>query len=431
MHENRDPATSRAVGLDGRALENLATALLADAIGQRATLHMPGVRDRCREQLEDAIDAARQALLATDEPAVAARARRTLVTAHSARAQDARYGAGQLSRGAQRAPTREDCDDGWQRVEGIVANAEESARQARRFASELDEPAADKTARAAEVAARDARTIVEQRNHAYTFHTARGFSFGEGWYLAASALLAGVAIQIEPDLAQTGQAERFLRDVGLGACITPYRSRPRTNKQLTAIVADAFRPDPASAQRALRAAFLGDGAPVPAIAEWARERVGAVSSSKVLLWIRCGVHDPERNTARPELVELARRAQAVGLTPILFGDAVPGGRPPAGVIDMTLAWQEPLFQGTDMRRAQLHLFEALRRDHGLVGQLGVTTAGMDGPALLGLPTMYLTEAPNVRMRRWVGVIPGYQEVVRKPGYLELVSDTLRSWSSPT
>ena len=52
-----------------------------------------------------------------------------------------------------------------------------------------------------------------------------------------------------------------------------------------------------------------------------------------------------------------------------------------------------------MRRAQLQFFEHLRRAHGLVGQLGVTTAGMDGPALMGLPTMYLTDAPNVRMRR--------------------------------
>ena len=95
---------------------------------------------------------------------------------------------------------------------------------------------------------------------------------------------------------------------------------------------------------------------------------------------------------------------------------------------MTLCWKAPLFQGADMRRAQLQLFEHLKRAHALVGQLGVTTAGMDGPALMGLPTSYLTDAPNVRMREWVGIIPGYREVVRGEGYLERVSETLRRWA---
>ena len=80
-----------------------------------------------------------------------------------------------------------------------------------------------------------------------------------------------------------------------------------------------------------------------------------------------------------------------------------------------------------MRRAQLQFFEHLRERHDLVGQLGVTTAGMDGPALLGLPTMYLTEAPNVRMREWVGAVPGYHEVARESGYLERVSRVLCEW----
>ncbi len=96
---------------------------------------------------------------------------------------------------------------------------------------------------------------------------------------------------------------------------------------------------------------------------------------------------------------------------------------------MTLCWKEPLFQGADMRRAQLQLFEHLKRVHALVGQLSVTTAGMDGPALMGLQTMYLTDAPNVRMREWVGTVPGYQEIVRDEGYLERVSDTLRRWAT--
>ena len=98
---------------------------------------------------------------------------------------------------------------------------------------------------------------------------------------------------------------------------------------------------------------------------------------------------------------------------------------------MTLFWKEAIFQGDDMRRAQLQLIEHLKRAHGIVGQLGVTTAGMDGPALMDLPTIYLTDVPNVRMGTWVGTVPGYHEAVRGDGYLDRVSDRLRRWADAT
>lgn len=350
---------------------------------------------------------------------------------HAARAEYARHGAGQLSLSAQRAPTCEACDDGWRRVESIVRDAEASAREAARIAEALEPRAraARTAALRAEVAARRARRLVDERNHAYTFHTDAGFSFGEGWYLAAAGILAGVTIQIEPGKPATSHAERFLRDAGLGAQLQPYRSRPRANKQLTAIVASAFRADPASAQARVRAAFLGE-APIPtSVVDWAeRKLAGAPVGNKVLLWIRHGVHHPTRNTRFAELEELARRALDAGLVPVLLGDAVRGGEAPSGTIDLTLFWKEPIFRGEDMRRAQLWFFEHLRERHRLVGQVGVTTAGMDGPALMGLPTMYLTDAPNVRMREWVGAVPGYEEVVRDEGYLERVASRLRRWA---
>ena len=400
---------------------------LADAVSQEGSLHLPGVRDRYRKKLEHAIVLAGRELAAAEDVEVRAAAQTILLRAHAARAEDARYGAGQLSRGSQRAPTPEDCDGGWQRVEEIVRNAEASARQARQLAEALDTPAGKHYARAAKVSALAARQIVDERNHAYTFHTDPGFSFGEGWYLAAAALLAGVCIQIKPNTAQARQAERFLHDAGLSACLVPYRSRPRSNKQLTAIVADAFRADPNAAQRAVRDAFLGEEPPSPALEEWTRGQVGGISAEKVLLWVRNCVHDAERNTDFEELAEIAGLVCRVGLTPVFFGDAVPDGFAKDGTVDMTLAWKGRLFQGADMRRAQLQLFEELRCRHGLVGQIGVTTAGMDGPALTGLPTLYITRTSNVRMHKWVGVIPGYREVVRKEGFLETVADTLRQW----
>jgi hypothetical protein len=418
---------------DAHALEQEAATALADAVARAPMLHLPGERERYRRRIEHAIALASRALAAAEhgipEAKRIARARSVLVKAHAARAQDARHGAGQLALGAQRAPTSEACDDGWLRVEEIVAGAEASACEAARIAAELDRKPAWKAAREAQAAARDARRLVEQRNRAYTFHADPGFSFGEGWYLAAAAVLAPVAIQIESGKPQTAQAERFLRDAGLGPRLVPYRSRPRANKHLPEIIARAFAADPASAQRRLRAAFLGDG-PIPReVTDWTDGRLaGAPRAPKVLLWVRHGRHQPARNTRHPELVELARRSLAAGLLPVLVGDAVGEGGIPSGTVDLTLFWKEPLFQGIDMRRAQLQFFEHLKRGHGLVGQLGVTTAGMDGPALLGLPTLYLTCAPNPRLGTWVGTVPGYREIVRSDGYLDRVTDTLLRWA---
>ena len=143
--------------------------------------------------------------------------------------------------------------------------------------------------------------------------------------------------------------------------------------------------------------------------------------------MRTGDHDIERNTCFDESRQLSELVLNAGLTPIFFGDAVPAGVVPASGVDLTLCWREPLFQGPNMRRAQLQLFEELRERHGLVGQIGVTTAGMDGPALMGLPTLYLTQESNVRLGKWVGAIPEYQEVVRTPGYFEIIRTTLRQW----
>jgi hypothetical protein len=418
-----------AASLDARTLERAAAVVFADELAQTATLHLPGGRVRHRRQLDQAIDLANRVLAAGGDARTTAGARSTLVKAHAARAQDARHGAGQLSLGAQRAPTCEACDDGWRRVDEIVAVAEASALVATRTVAEIDNKSAWKAARAAEAAARDARRIINERNHAYTFHADPGFSFGEGWYLAGAAVLDEVAIQIEPGQPQTSQAERFLRDAGLGSRLVPYRARPRANKHLPEIVARAFRTNPLSAQRKLRAAFLGN-APIPqTIIDWTDRRLAGVSAGrKVLLWIRYGGHHPTRNTVYPELVELVRRVLAANCVPVLVGDAVRDGEIPSGAIDLTLFWKEPIFQGVDMRRAQLQFFEHLLGAHGLVGQLGVTTAGMDGPALMGLPTMYLTDAPNVRLGTWVGTVPGYEEIVRGDEYLERVSDRLRRWS---
>lgn len=418
--------------------EREAARLFGEALAVLGAARHPGRRERYRELLDASIERAERALTGADtEGAPLGLARATLVRAHAAKAEDALHGAGQLSLSAQRAPTREACDDGWARVGELVSVAEASARHAAVHAAALEQDAriapklvrtARSAATSADSAAQAARQLVETRNYAYTFHTDGGFSFGEGWYLAAAAVLDGVSIQIEPHPTRAEQAERFLKDAGLSGRIQPYRPRPRAMKHVTEIVGRAFRADPATAQRALRAAFLGGEPPPSEIRDFVDRRLsGASAGKKVLLWIRDGVHHPGRNTDVDELRELVRRVADVGLVPVLIGDALRDGELPKGAVDLILFWKEPLFRGPDMRRAQLHFFEHLRSAHRLIGQLGVTTAGMDGPALLGLPTLYLTDAPNVRMREWVGAVPGYEEVVREGDWLGRVTRALAEW----
>jgi hypothetical protein len=199
-------------------------------------------------------------------------------------------------------------------------------------------------------------------------------------------------------------------------------------KQTTDLVARAFRADPRAAQRRLRAAFLGDAPIARAVVDWTDRRLaGAPDAPKIVLWVRDGAHDRHRNTTPEELADLARRARRAGLVPVLVGEA-PSADLGEGAVDLTLLRREPVFAGEDGRRAQLQMFEHLRERHGLVGQLGVTTAGMDGPALMGLPTMFLTDAPNVRMRAWASAVPGYEEIVRDAVAVACIDDTLRAWA---
>jgi hypothetical protein len=448
-------ATEQPAAMDdvsmARRFEREATRHFARALVELRERRAPGRRERYRQLLEGAIEHATRAItLAADESdgvqtsETLAAARVTLAKAHAAKAEDALQGAGQLSLSAQRAPTREACEDGWRRVEAIAAGAETSARVAAAVMTELENDAprtavlraARAATRRAEDAARRAKRIVETRNHAHTFHTDAQFSFGEGWYLAAASVLAGVAIQVEPGKEGTARAETFLRDAGLGSRLQGYRSRPRAAKQTTDIVARAFRADAPSSQRLLRAAFLGDAPIARSVSDWVDQKLDAAPEAtrgarKVALWIRDGAHHSGRNTDVIELLELTRRVERAGLVPVWTGDALRAGEVPDGVVDLILFWKDPIFRQADGRRLQLQFFEHLRSVHGLVGQLGVTTAGMDGPALMGLPTMYLTETPNVRMREWVFAVPGYREIVREDGYLDRVSTALSAWAERT
>ena len=80
----------------------------------------------------------------------------------------------------------------------IVDNARESADKARRLASEVGEFRTRKLVERAERAANLAESMLAARNRAYTFFTTPGFSFGEGWYLAAASCSTNFLSRCEP-----------------------------------------------------------------------------------------------------------------------------------------------------------------------------------------------------------------------------------------
>ena len=72
----------------------------------------------------------------------------------------------------------------------MIENARASAAVVRREAALLDDHRSRVLLERTERALVEANRTLKERNHAYTFFTRPGFSFGEGWYVAAAALLA-------------------------------------------------------------------------------------------------------------------------------------------------------------------------------------------------------------------------------------------------
>jgi len=84
-------------------------------------------------------------------------------------------------------------------------------------------------------------------------------------------------------------------------------------------------------------------------------------------------------------------------------------------IDMIKFWERAPFtdlKGVNSRVAQLRLFEYMRRKNFDLISIGMRSGAMEGPALLGIPTIYIEEEGNEqheRMEKWVGKVPGWSQ----------------------
>ncbi|MFY0566567.1 hypothetical protein ACN28E_22400 [Archangium lansingense] len=147
---------------------------------------------------------------------------------------------------------------------------------------------------------------------------------------------------------------------------------------------------------------------------------------RVLLWVRINKRKPKA-TAHLELdtsvqgvrqivqriVEANAKRREVGLpewTIALTGDRLDLSQPKNKLlkdhcVDLMEFWKAPGWNEAWGRRGQLTLFAFLYGRNAQMVNLGMRSGGLEGPALIGIPTVYMEETDNPqqdRMKKWVG-----------------------------
>lgn len=160
------------------------------------------------------------------------------------------------------------------------------------------------------------------------------------------------------------------------------------------------------------------------LAEWVRRMFPEGSSaSYALLWFRRsgargGAHR-ELDTsvsATSDLITALRASTFIkNLRIVIIGDSGHGLSAPEIDVDLTEYWkdQRSPFYNAPTRHNQLALFGYLKKSGFNVLSIGMRSGGMEGPALLGIRTIYMQEVLNFqegRMEHWEGKVPGYQRV---------------------
>ncbi|HEX2059128.1 MAG TPA: hypothetical protein VHK90_00160 [Thermoanaerobaculia bacterium] len=194
----------------------------------------------------------------------------------------------------------------------------------------------------------------------------------------------------------------------------------------TRIVARAYAQDPGVAREALEEEWLPEGAREgtarggsrKSIAEWVAEKGIHKGVSYAFIWFRRsgakgGAHREldTSETATSQIIQTTRGTAADQI--VLIGDSGYTGeaRPD---INLTEFWNEPgsPFHGSG-RKMQLALFSYLKHSGFNIMNVGMRSGALEGPALLGIKTVFLEEKYNLqegRMDQWQGVVPGFKRV---------------------
>jgi hypothetical protein len=250
-------------------------------------------------------------------------------------------------------------------------------------------------------------------------------SFGEAYHVAAAGILDPTAKWRIKNGSETDRqrARRFFEECGL----TLTHEVRGSGSAATGIIAREFRRlGGTEAQRLLKERWFPRSLDLTAIRDYAKCRLAQSPGEKILLWNRLRAqYEVGRNTKIELLDKLAMLACESELIPIVIGSPLQESRP---WCNLTGLWEVPGLEGY---REQLALIRHLLEEYGLLGSIGNKSGAMDGPALLGLPTLYL-EGPKsnkkARMEKWLnGVVPGYKREWRDESGMLADEHPTRDW----
>jgi hypothetical protein len=149
---------------------------------------------------------------------------------------------------------------------------------------------------------------------------------------------------------------------------------------------------------------------------------------RVFLWVRINKRKPkatahlELDTSVEGLRQITQRIVAENVERrkagipewiiVLAGDSIDLNVPKNKIlkdhcVDMMEFWNDTGWQKSWGRRGQLTLFAWLFARNPQMVNLGMRSGGLEGPALLGIPTIYMEETNNPqreRMMKWVGKV---------------------------
>lgn len=173
-----------------------------------------------------------------------------------------------------------------------------------------------------------------------------------------------------------------------------------------------------------------------ALLEWLAGSIGLVPGRYAFLWVKTGAMSAEKShhftnpTAWRKLVDRVR--DETKRVPVLVGEDIGFRTDP----HLGAFWKHekyPAAVKAEGRIGQLRLFSLLAASHDYdVVNVGMRSGAIEGPALVGLPTIYLEESGNPqseRMEKWLRALPNYFRVIidRPPGGAHLrawIRDTL-------
>jgi uncharacterized protein DUF4157 len=206
----------------------------------------------------------------------------------------------------------------------------------------------------------------------------------------------------------------------VGTCVTIGKA--------TQIVGQAYGSNAAKSRKTIADEWLPAGAREGTakgqssdvdIATWVARKGFVKEKPYAFIWYRQsgakgGAHKELDSSAvaTGDMIKMAR-APGIEAQVVLIGDRGHGHEKHAN-IDLSEFWNEPgsPFKG-EGRKMQLALFAYLVAQDYNIMNIGMRSGALEGPALLGVKTVYLEEQHNFqegRMDQWQGRVPGFQRV---------------------